>query len=232
MLGSLVAQTPDSRRAELDVLRPVTLAANGPANALGLLMSADTRRDEPAAVADLAGRGSDGGCFPGQGAQLRVQVRLVAEHRPQVARVLRLAQEQGVVPAGLHRVAGHDDPGQRQRGEQRPEVADLVRLPAPPGTSPRRSASAFSAFPSAPAAVPPGTRRTRPGSRDPVRRRPGPRKAQPPARPRPAACPACPASTRTAPSAARSAGRSSSITSRTGTRSGPPRQAGGGGRSR
>src|SRR5215472_6138851 len=47
MLGNLVAQTADSRRAELDVPRPVTLAANGPANALGLPMSADTRRDEP-----------------------------------------------------------------------------------------------------------------------------------------------------------------------------------------
>src|SRR5215467_7121610 len=47
MLGILVAQTADSRRAELDVLRPVTLAASGPANALGLPMSADTRRDEP-----------------------------------------------------------------------------------------------------------------------------------------------------------------------------------------
>ena len=32
-----------------------------------------------AAAADLAGRGGDGGRFPGQGVQLRVQVRLVAQ---------------------------------------------------------------------------------------------------------------------------------------------------------
>jgi hypothetical protein len=47
MLGNLVSRTAGSRRAEMDVLRPVTLAANGPANVLGLPMSADTRRDEP-----------------------------------------------------------------------------------------------------------------------------------------------------------------------------------------
>jgi hypothetical protein len=33
MRGNLVAQTAGLRRAELDVLRPVTPAANGPANA-------------------------------------------------------------------------------------------------------------------------------------------------------------------------------------------------------
>ena len=47
MIGNLVAQAADSRRAELDVLRPVALAANGPANALGLPVGAGTRRDEP-----------------------------------------------------------------------------------------------------------------------------------------------------------------------------------------
>jgi len=45
MLGNLVAQTADSRRAELDVLRPVTLVANGPANASGLPMGCVTPRD-------------------------------------------------------------------------------------------------------------------------------------------------------------------------------------------
>ena len=47
---------------------------------------------------------------------------------PQVVRVLDGAEEQGVVPVCLHRVAGHDGAVQRQRGQQRPEVADLVRL--------------------------------------------------------------------------------------------------------
>src|SRR5260221_13728522 len=45
--GSLVSQTGGSRGAELDVLRPVTPAANGPANALDLPVSARTRRDGP-----------------------------------------------------------------------------------------------------------------------------------------------------------------------------------------
>ena len=45
--GNLVSQTAGSRRAELDVLRPVTPAANGPANALDLPVSARTRRDGP-----------------------------------------------------------------------------------------------------------------------------------------------------------------------------------------
>jgi hypothetical protein len=48
--------------------------------------------------------------------------------RQQVVRVLGLAQEKGVVPGALHGVAGHDGPGERERGEQRPEVADLIRL--------------------------------------------------------------------------------------------------------
>ena len=47
---------------------------------------------------------------------------------PQVVRVLDLAEECGVVPVRLHRVAGHDGAVQRQRGQQRPEVGDLVRL--------------------------------------------------------------------------------------------------------
>src|SRR6267378_4529064 len=47
MRGNLVSQTAGSRRAELDVLRPVTPAANGPANALDLPVSARTRRDGP-----------------------------------------------------------------------------------------------------------------------------------------------------------------------------------------
>ena len=47
---------------------------------------------------------------------------------PQVVRLLHLPEEQGVVPVRLHRVAGHHGAVQRQRGQQRPEVADLVRL--------------------------------------------------------------------------------------------------------
>jgi len=35
--------------------------------------------DVDATAADLAGRGGDGGRFPGQGAELRVQGRLVAQ---------------------------------------------------------------------------------------------------------------------------------------------------------
>ena len=45
--GDLVCQATGSRRAELDVLRPVTPAANGPANALDLPVSARTHRDGP-----------------------------------------------------------------------------------------------------------------------------------------------------------------------------------------
>jgi hypothetical protein len=41
-------------------------------------------------------------------------------------RVLDVAEERGVVPVRLHCVAGHDGAGQRERGEQRLEVADLV----------------------------------------------------------------------------------------------------------
>ena len=48
---------------------------------------------------------------------------------PQVVRVLDLPEEQGVVPVRLHRVGRDDGPVQRQRGQQRLEVADLVRLP-------------------------------------------------------------------------------------------------------
>jgi hypothetical protein len=47
MRGNLLAQTAGSRRAELDVLRPVTPAAQRPANALDLPMSAHARRDGP-----------------------------------------------------------------------------------------------------------------------------------------------------------------------------------------
>ena len=47
LVGNLVAQTAGSRRAELDVLRPVTPVAHGRANALDLPMSAHTRRDGP-----------------------------------------------------------------------------------------------------------------------------------------------------------------------------------------
>jgi hypothetical protein len=43
--------------------------------------------------------------------------------------VLLFPEEQGVVPARLHRVGRDQDIVQRERGEQRPEVADLVRLP-------------------------------------------------------------------------------------------------------
>ena len=48
---------------------------------------------------------------------------------PQVVRVLHLPHEQGVVPVRLHGVGRDDGPVQRQRGQQRLEVADLVRLP-------------------------------------------------------------------------------------------------------
>ena len=48
---------------------------------------------------------------------------------PQPVRVLDLAEEQRVVPVRLHRVGGDHGPVQRQRGEHRLEVADLVRLP-------------------------------------------------------------------------------------------------------
>jgi hypothetical protein len=51
-----------------------------------------------AAAAELAGGGGDRGRLPGQGAELRVQVRLVAEDGPQVVRVLRLPQPTGVAP--------------------------------------------------------------------------------------------------------------------------------------
>ena len=47
---------------------------------------------------------------------------------PQPVRVLHRAQECGVVPVRLHCVAGDDRAVQRQLGQQRPEVADLVRL--------------------------------------------------------------------------------------------------------
>ena len=47
----------------------------------------------------------------------------------QVVRVLRLPEEERVVPVRLHGVAGDDGAVQRQRGQQRLEVADLVGLP-------------------------------------------------------------------------------------------------------
>jgi len=47
---------------------------------------------------------------------------------PQVVRVLRLAQEQGVVPVRLHGVRRYQDIVQGQRRQQRLEVADLVGL--------------------------------------------------------------------------------------------------------
>jgi site-specific DNA recombinase len=81
-----------------------------------------------AAAAELAGGGGDRGRFPGQGAELRVQVRLVAQDRPQEMRVLDLAQEQGVVPVRLHGVRRDQDIVQGQRCQQRLEVADLVGL--------------------------------------------------------------------------------------------------------
>jgi hypothetical protein len=49
--------------------------------------------------------------------------------RPQEMGALDLAEEPGVVPVRLHRVGGDDGAVQRQRGQQRLEVADLVRLP-------------------------------------------------------------------------------------------------------
>src|SRR5712691_2330383 len=42
--GNLVSQTAGSRRAELDVLRPVTPAANGPANAFSCSSAAGRLR--------------------------------------------------------------------------------------------------------------------------------------------------------------------------------------------
>ena len=48
---------------------------------------------------------------------------------PQPVRVLDLPHEQGAVPVRLHRVRRDHGPVQRQRAQQRPEVADLVRLP-------------------------------------------------------------------------------------------------------
>ena len=48
-----------------------------------------------AAAAELAGGGGDRGRFPGHGAELRVQVRLVAEDWPQVVRVLGFPQVEG-----------------------------------------------------------------------------------------------------------------------------------------
>ena len=49
--------------------------------------------------------------------------------RPQVVGVLGLPQVERVLPVRLHRVARDDDAVERERGEQRPEVADLVGLP-------------------------------------------------------------------------------------------------------
>ena len=48
---------------------------------------------------------------------------------PQPVRALDRAEEQRVVPVRLHRVGGDHGPFQRQRGEHRLEMADLVRLP-------------------------------------------------------------------------------------------------------
>ena len=61
--------------------------------------------------------------------RVSVQAGLVAQDGPQPVRVLDLPEEQGVVPVRLHGVAGDDGPGDRQRREQRLEVADLVGLP-------------------------------------------------------------------------------------------------------
>ena len=47
---------------------------------------------------------------------------------PQVVRLLRRAQERGVVPVRLHGVRRDQDTVQRQRGQQRLEVGDLVGL--------------------------------------------------------------------------------------------------------
>jgi hypothetical protein len=48
--------------------------------------------------------------------------------RPQVVCLFDLAQEAGVAPGRLHRIRRDQDAGQRQRLQQRPEVADLAGL--------------------------------------------------------------------------------------------------------
>ena len=93
----------------------------------GCREDADGAGLDPAADG-LAGRGGDGRVLPVQRVEGLVQAGLVAQDGPQPVRVLRLPHEQGVVPVRLHGVAGDDGPGQRQRGQQGPEVADLVRL--------------------------------------------------------------------------------------------------------
>ena len=103
----------------LRVLEPGAVRCRQGADGAGL---------DPAA-ADLAGRGGDGRRFPGQPVQGLVQRRLVAQDRPQVVGVLGLPQVERVLPVRLHRVARDDNAVERERGEQRPEVADLVGLP-------------------------------------------------------------------------------------------------------
>src|SRR5271165_3281578 len=114
----LVRDVPLDEQGLLRVLEPGAGGCGQDADGAGL---------DPAA-ADLTGRGGDRGVLPVQRVEFGVQIRLVAQDGPQPVRVLDRAQEQGVVPVRLHGVAGDDGPGQRQRGEQGLEVADLVRL--------------------------------------------------------------------------------------------------------
>ena len=85
--GNLVAQTAGSRRAELDVLRPVTPAANGPANALDLPVTARTRRDGPACRS--TGRSAVAAVRSAARTGLHVRSRRRCPASPAQARVVR-----------------------------------------------------------------------------------------------------------------------------------------------
>ena len=99
------------------------------AGAVGGGQDADGAGLDPAA-ADLAGRGGDGHGFPGQRVQGLVQVRLNCPGRATsqcASFALRTNRELSLFACMASAVM--TAPGQRQRREQRLEVADLVGLP-------------------------------------------------------------------------------------------------------